>query len=385
MNLLDLLLVVALVAGTFGGYRFGLVARLASWGGLVAGIALGVALLPVLMGAVDVGTTLVRLGLTLLVFFGAAGIGSAIGERVGFRLRREIPTGPAEIGDRIGGALAGAFAVLVAVWLLAPIAAEIPGIVARQARNSAITGFVTDVAPRPPGPVRSLRRVVGQTRFPEVFSGLRPAPDTGPPPASVPLAPAVLGRVTASSVGVESFACDARHEGSGFVVAPDLVATNAHVVAGADRLRLRMPEGGMEPASVVSFDPDRDLALLRAPGLQTSPLGIGGAPAGTDGAVVGYPRGLDRPRTRPAVVRREQAVTGRDIYGNGSVRREVLFLGADLAQGDSGAPLVDPSGQAVGVVFAVAADRSGTAYALDDTELRALLDAPRNEDPGPCL
>jgi S1-C subfamily serine protease len=86
-------------------------------------------------------------------------------------------------------------------------------------------------------------------------------------------------------------------------------------------------------------------------------------------------------------VRDKVTAVGRDLYDEHETRRQVLILAADLAPGDSGAALVDPTGTVVGVAFAIAPDRPGTSYALDTSELRAALSAPRRAgtDTGDCL
>lgn len=195
-----------------------------------------------------------------------------------------------------------------------------------------------------------------------------------------------VARAVRSTVNVESFGCGGLHEGSGFTVAPNVVVTNAHVVAGADRVRVRRPDGRVLPASIVRFDPNRDLAVLSVAGLGQESLPIGNAPEGTAAAVLGYPGGQNNVRVAPAVIREENPTIGRDIYGRQRTQRQVLFLASRLRQGDSGSAVIDGQGQVIGVAFAVAPDRPGAAYALDDSELRAVLAAPRRQGAGgPCV
>ena len=226
---------------------------------------------------------------------------------------------------------------------------------------------------------------MGDARIPDVFDDLRPAPDTGPPPSQVPVPPAVVARSVASTVNIESEGCGGLHEGSGFVIDRDTVVTNAHVVAGGDTIRARRPDGRLVRAQVVVFDDNRDLAVLSAPGLGLQPLTMASASEGTEGAVLGYPGGQNRVRVAPAVVRQEVTATGRDIYSRDRTRRRVLILASALRPGDSGAAFIDAGGRVVGVAFAIAPDRSATAYAVDDTELRAVLAAPRRPGVGPCI
>lgn len=385
MNLLDLLLGIGLLSALMGGYRLGLVARLASWGGAIGGFLLGLRLLPLVLRRIGELDSLGRLFVTLALLLLAAAIGGAVGEAVGSKLRRAVPPGPARLLDHTGGALIGVAGTLFSLWLLLPVVADVPGAAAQLARNSLILSVLQDTAPRPPEFAQTLRALVGNARIPDVFDDLRPAPDTGPPPSEVPVPQAVVARALGSTVNVESQGCGGMHEGSGFTVDRNLVVTNAHVVAGGDNIRVRRPDGRLLSARAVAFDDNRDLALLEVPGLGQEPLGIASASVGTEGAVLGYPGGQNQPRVAPAVVSQKVNATGRDIYGRDRTRRQVLILASSLRQGDSGAALIDGDGRVVGVAFAIAPDRSGTSYALDDSELRAVLAAPRQAGVGPCI
>jgi S1-C subfamily serine protease len=204
-----------------------------------------------------------------------------------------------------------------------------------------------------------------------------PHPPELDPPTTAPLAPEVQARVAASTVKVSGVACSRRQDGSGFAAGPELVATNAHVVAGVAYPEVRRPDGRRLAARVVLFDPARDLALLQVPGLGQTPLPVGNVDVGEAAAVFGHPGGQDALEISPATVTSQAAVVGNDLYERDHARRQLLFLAARLAPGDSGGALVDPSGAVVGVAFAVAPGQHTTAYALSSAELRAVLAAPR--------
>lgn len=385
MNLLDVILGIALLSALAGGWRVGLVARVASWIGALGGFFLALRLLPIALREVGNVAPSGRLFLTLGVLLVGAAIGGAIGEAIGSALRRAVPP-PARVLDRTGGAFVGVAGLLVGLWLFLPIVAQVPGSAAQQARNSRVLGTIDDLAPEPPDASRAVRSLVGDARFPDVFADLRPSPDIGPPPSEVPVAAAVVARAVASTVNVEADGCGGRHEGSGFAAAENLIATNAHVVAGAERVRVRRPDGRLLPATIVLFDPARDLALLSVPRLGQVALAIASPAEGTAGAVLGYPGGQNTVRVAPAVVRQEAPTIGRDIYNRSRTQRQVLYLASALRPGDSGGALIDAEGRVIGVAFAIAPDRPGTAYALDDSELREALVAPRQPGAGgPCI
>jgi S1-C subfamily serine protease len=166
-----------------------------------------------------------------------------------------------------------------------------------------------------------------------------------------------------------------------------MVVTNAHVVAGEKSTSVMRPDGKVLKAQVVVFDPNRDLAVLRVPGLGQQPLRVSTAKVGDAGAVFGHPNGQDQLRIAPAKISQEVEAVGRDIYDSRTTHRDVFIVAAALRPGDSGAALVDPKGDVVGVAFAIAPDRPGTAYTLTDKELRQVLAEPADTPvpTGPCL
>lgn len=384
MNTLDLFVVVAAVMAAVGGYRIGFLARVASWiglalGGILGGLV-GEALLERLPEATDDQALWIFLGCLL----GLAFIGQAAGLVLGRTLHVALPFGGARQTDRVVGAAAGVVGVVLLLWLVLPIIAEKSGWFAVQSRTSALAELVDERLPEPPN--AALRRFVNDGRFPRVFEALERAPDLGPPPEASGLPDAVIDAVIPSTVKVEGTACRRIQEGSGFVVGDGLVVTNAHVVAGEDETVLERSDGSEVDATVVAFDPNRDLAVLRAEDLDRPALGLGEADEGTTGAVFGHPGGGPL-RIAPFQVGEEVNATGTDIYDGARTERRVLILAAQLAPGDSGAALVDGAGNVVGVAFAIAPDRPGVAYALDDAELRAVLAGDLNTevDTGPCL
>lgn len=381
MNFLDLIVVVAAASAVVGGWRLGFLARAVSWVGMAVGLYVAARLLPAAIRTFDGSTPTTRLIVAAVVLIGGAFVGQALGLLAGARIRRFVAIGPLRTVDRAVGGAVGLVGVIVALWLLLPAMSNVPGSVARQARGSAVARFVDSELPPPPNTLQTLRRLVGNSAFPQVFDALRPAPDTGPPPASTGMAPAILSRVEASTVKVSGLACDRIQEGSGFTVAPDTILTNAHVVAGERSTSVLMPTGSQKPATVVLFDADRDIAILHVGGLPEAPLPIGTASTGTTGAVFGHPNGVNNIVIAPAAIRREVVAVGRDLYDQHQTSRAVFILASALHPGDSGGALVNQSGVVVGMAFAIAPDRPGTSYALTAKELNADLAAPRTGAP----
>jgi S1-C subfamily serine protease len=164
------------------------------------------------------------------------------------------------------------------------------------------------------------------------------------------------------------------------------VVTNAHVVAGQEESEVELTDGTRLDAVVVVFDPGRDLAVLRVPGLNRNPLPIADAGPGASGGVFGYPGGAPL-RIQPFQVGDEVRAVGTDIYDRQRSERMVLILASQLRPGDSGSALVDGAGNVIGVAFAIAPDDPNVAYGLDVVELQAVLagDLATPVETGPCL
>jgi S1-C subfamily serine protease len=177
-------------------------------------------------------------------------------------------------------------------------------------------------------------------------------------------------------VQVQATGCGGISSGSGFVTQSGFVVTNAHVIAGGDGFVVRSTAGERE-AAVILFDPELDLAVLSAPGLEAPPIGWTPAPAvrETEGATLGFPGGQRDMVVKPATVRSRSEAVGRDIYGRGLAPREILTLAATVQRGDSGGPFVTADGLIGGVVFAANAAQPGEGYALTAERVRPDVDA----------
>lgn len=383
--MLDVVILGVALAAAFGGYRLGFMARAASWFGMVVGIGLAARVAdPVLrrMDQADDGRQLLTAAALLI---GGAFLGQALGLVVGSRLHYSLPAGNARDADRVGGAAAGVLGVVVAVWLLTPAMARVPGQSARLARGSVVAQVISEALPPPPDSLRSIERLIG-TQLPDVLDAFQRAPELGPPPEGIGISEELANAVAASTVKVEARACGRLQDGSGAVLAPDLVVTNAHVVAGAEDVIVeRHPDGEPLAGTVVAFDPNRDVAVLAVPGIGRPPLAFGDAESGEVGAVFGHPGG-GQLELSPFSVGEEVTATGRDIYGDSQTRRQVLFLAAQLQPGDSGGALIDAEGLVIGVAFAIAPDDRNVAYALTVEEVQAVLTGPlQPTEAGPCL
>jgi S1-C subfamily serine protease len=390
VNLLDLVIVLLLVTSIGGGWRLGLLTGATSWVLLVQSLVVATLVLPAVVTTVGGKDPGMRLMVGIILFVSAGFGGQQLGLVLGRRFHRSLlpEEGPARHRDKVAGAVAAPLAVLLALWLLVlPPLVEATGSLNRLARHSALARAIDAAFPDAPETSQALRRLAGPAGAPDVFEGLVPALDTGPPPTATGFDAAVVARVSASTVKVEGVACFYERDGSGFTVGPDLVMTNAHVVAGETRTTVVRPDGRRMRGQVVVFDPARDLALLEVPGLGQAPLSLGTGRVGSTAAVFGHPGGQAPLEISPAAIRQQVNALGEDLYDVAVTRRTVYVLAAELEPGDSGGPLVDESGSVVGVAFAISPDAPTTAYALAVPELRHVLDAERSSPAttGPCI
>jgi S1-C subfamily serine protease len=388
MNWLDVVILAAAFGAAFGGWRLGFIARVFAWAGVAAALVIGVRFVPRIVTEFGGTNADDRVTVALLFLVLLATIGQAVGLGVGLLAHRVIPMrNPLPLWDRLAGAAVGVLGVLVLVWMVIPSLATAKGWPARMARDSFFVETIQRWAPEQPSRFAAWGRSISDAPYPSALGRLDDPPNPGRPPVQT-LSPEVDERARASVLKVSGHACRQIQEGSGWVSSPDVVVTNAHVVAGEDSTTVEDAQGNELPATVVLFDPLRDLAVLSVPGLSSAPLPLASGFKGDVGAVYGYPGG-GRLSASPAKVGEEILAVGTDIYRTRPSRRHVYVLAAALAPGDSGGPFVDTRGDVIGVAFAIDPGRTATGYALTDAEVRPVLAEAQGRqgavDTGRCL
>lgn len=392
-NILDLLLLLLVVLYTIEGARRGFVRTAVSALGFVGGGLLGFQVLPDLLGGRLVGfrpaLALIVLAAVVLVF---ALVGQALTMTLARALRIGASTRVGPLDAILGAILTGTLALCVG-WLGAGLVrVAMPGDVARAVGSSRIIAVADRALPVTSADVLDRAHAVFEAYdFPRVFEGvtaepIRPVEAADPSAKQTP----TITRAGRSVVRIDATAaaCGRIQEGSGFVASPGVVVTNAHVVAGTSQVVIRK-DRLRSTASVVSFDPARDLAVLEVDtaSLRPLPLAKANLDTGDTAVVAGYPLGgplvIDSARTRDRITAR-----GRDIYGEGRVTRDVYALRVPIQPGNSGGPVLTPAGEVAGVVFARSLDDEGTAYALTLDELAPVLTSARRGSPvssGDCV
>jgi len=382
INVIDILILIAAVVGLANGYRRGFWLSLAQYVGLTVGVLLGAATARYVLDYLQINNPSARpLGAVLVLVIGGS-LGSSIGFAVGEPIRRNIlRTGIHTSTDSVAGAALSGFAVLLMCWFLGLSFSRGPSPeISQQIQRSTLLRALDSIAPRPPAFLASVEQVLAGVQFPPVFAGLEPSlPAALPLPATVDTPEVRLAKQQV--VKVSSLGCGGIVTGSGIPLGNGYVATDAHVVSGTTSHTIQKPDGTTFHATVVLFDPERDVAVLYAAGFNTQGMTFGSASRGTEGAVIGYPGGGGE-QVVPAVVDGQVTAQGRDIYNQNLVTRQIFVLQASVRPGNSGGPLIDLKGRVLGMVFATSASDPNQAYALTDDEIQPdIRDAEANPTP----
>jgi S1-C subfamily serine protease len=280
--------------------------------------------------------------------------------------------------DSLGGAAVSVVSVLLIAWFIgsAVVNAPFPA-VARQVRSSEVLRGVNDFMP--PGALTmfsDFRHLLDRSPYTQVFGalGINGSANVPPPDKAVLAWPAVK-KDRASIVKITGDAratCNRSLEGSGFVISPQHVLTNAHVVAGITNGPYVGYNGtSVRQAKVVLFDWNTDVAILYVPGLPAPPLRFAAqANRGSGAVVAGYPENGGF-RAVPARVGSQWSATGPNIYQSGSVTRAIYAVRARVQPGNSGGPLLAKNGKVYGVIFAASTTARNTGFALTASAVRA--------------
>ncbi len=281
--------------------------------------------------------------------------------------------------DGAGGAALIAAVALGLVWIFGAVALHAPATerLRSDVQDSVILSNLNEVLP-PSGPVLG-----ALDRVDPAPSVLGPTTPVAAPSTAIAADPEVLA-AGESVVRVLSTACGLGIEGSGWAVAPGLIVTNAHVIAGAKDTTVTTQDGAELDATPVYYGTRNDLALLRV-GADIPALPITSTrPVGAEAAVLGYPE--NGPYVlAPARIGETRETVSEDSYGRGPVDRTIVSLGGTVRSGNSGGPLVDADGRVVGTVFATTTSGSPGGFAIPAELVRGALDDVATEvDTGPC-
>jgi S1-C subfamily serine protease len=374
---LDIAVLSVAFIAAISGWRSGALGSLLSFVGVLLGAIAGVLLAPHLVAHISAPRA--KLFAALFLILGLVVVGEVAGVVLGRAVRGAIHSNSVRFFDSLIGVAVQLVVVLVAAWLLATPLTSSSGqpSLAAAVRGSRVLAQVNDFAPEwlktVPKRLSALLDTSGLPQVLEPFSRT-PVVAVAAPDAALANNP-VVESTEPSVVKIRAIApsCQKVLEGSGFVLSPDRVMTNAHVVAGANSVTVEA-SGNPYDATVVSYDPTVDIAILSVPNLPSGPLPFANTPvtSGTQAVVMGYPGGGGFMAT-PARIRELIELSGPDIYRSATVNREVYTVRASVEQGNSGGPLIDLNGQVLGVVFGAAVDDNDTGFVLTAKEVAAQL------------
>jgi len=364
------------------GYVQGFIISVLSLAGFAVGAFIGTRLGPLLLpdGAESPYAPVFGLAGALL----AGGILATGLEGVGFSIRRRLPGGQAlTVVDGLFGAALTACLALGIAWIAGAVALQTPGArdLRRDIQRSAILSELNAILP-PSGPILN-----ALARFDPSPTVDGPEADVKAPRGSI-LRDRDVREARKSVVRVLGTACGLGIQGSGWVAAPGIVVTNAHVVAGEDDTVVQEGfDGPKHDAVPIAYDSTNDIAVLRVDGLDLPALKLSGSPtSGRAAAILGYPENgpYDPKAGRLGATRK---VLTQDAYGNGPVERELTSLRGKVRSGNSGGPMVDGRGEVVTTIFAALRNspRPGGFGVPNDVVSSTLARAGGGEvDTGPC-
>jgi S1-C subfamily serine protease len=363
VDVVDIVLIVVVIVAALHGLRLGALIQLFTFGGFWIGLTVGALVASPIARAIH--STNVKAFVALAVVFGVAlifGVGGRIAGSWSNAAAKRLRLGLLDSGL---GVIVAVVAALLSAWLVASVVSGSRYTwLNSEVQRSDILKTVDSILPPVPSLFSQVQSFLSAEGFPPVFAELAPPLASPVPVPSSSQAQGIASGASPSTVKILGEACGDLQEGSGFVVQPGLVVTNAHVVAGEPLTEVEVG-GNYYRARPVLFDPQFDLAVLRTDAPLGPPLPIDGADVGrgTKGAVVGYPE--DGPLTVvPAGVTANLQAEGRDIYNSGLVVRDVYQLEADVRPGNSGGPLLDAQQVVIGVVFSRSTVEANVGYAL---------------------
>jgi S1-C subfamily serine protease len=385
--LINILIVVIAAAAVYRSWHSGFVRQFLTSGGFFAGLFLGRWLEGFTITLVHTPTS--RGVMTIITILGIALCCLVIGEFIGISLKYHL------LGKRLNkldnglGAVLTVCSILVSVWLLSAVANSLPASELSMALNqSQIVNGINRVMPSAPNLIADIGKLIDPNGFPDVFAGGEPIPQgTVNLPSLGSLQSAVNADKT-SVVRIQGHGCGGIVSGSGFIVGSNLVATNAHVVAGITHPVVQ-DIGGSHNARVIWFDANLDFAVLQVSGLAGKPLTLDATSIarGTPAAVLGYPGGGEF-NAGPSAVLQEFEASGHNIYDTGVTLRSVYEIQATVIPGNSGGPLVAANGNVIGVVFAESTTYNHVGYALAMSkvisEIQQARDNPKTVSTGAC-
>lgn len=374
ISILDFLYVLVILHFAIKGYRYGFLDQFFSFLGFCAGI------LTAIYSSVFLQQLVLDFEYRDAALFGFVFVSGILGALLvqgvfHYFSKKSVPKiSFFHLLNSFAGAIFGTMFALVSIWTFSLLLIILPQVkIPTELGTSKLHELLIQKIPNTSVVISELQKIADDNNFPHLFIGNEPQPA---PKVEIPLpadiAP-VVERSRSSVAKIESTGCRGISYGSGFSVSPHLIITNAHVVAGSDSTAIRIGND-LIPVKVILFNPNLDVAILSTKTRLSSYLSLstGLAPRGTRAVVVGYPEGGPFTAVAAGVSQRISA-TGRNIYNEGVVNRDVYELQTTIKQGNSGGPLIALEGSVIGIVFGKSLSKDGVGYALTSLEVQKFI------------
>ncbi|MEX0668259.1 MAG: MarP family serine protease [Candidatus Saccharimonadales bacterium] len=391
MNVLDITILIALTALGYWWFKYGkygLIRSVFALVGFWTGFFISTLLTPLVINYV--GNLNIKITLFIILIFGGSIFFSYLGGKLGKELEPINNKWKLKRLDRSLGVVGGIIMTIFGLWLISGIIISLPfRNINNQINNSVTFQTINQVMPPAPVMIDRISAMIGDSQLSEVLFGapLRPVEIAEIPSDEKVLA--VVEYASDSTVRIESTVCKDIMTGSGFVVADNLIATNAHVVAGNNNPQV-IDLNGRRAGEVIYFDADLDLAFVRADNLAGNPLETSRDThsRGATAAILGYPGG-ERLQAEPAYISRDIQARGLNIYREKLATRHMYELQTSITTGYSGGPLVLPTGEVIGMVTARSETEEDVGYAIltkaINDSLKRSQAMPYTIDAGECI
>lgn len=364
--LVDLFILLFIGVAAYRSRRSGFVRQFFGTVGFFGGLLLGRLVEPHIINLVSSSGS--RIIVAAICMLGFALVFLTLGELLGLKLKLRLLRIKTKYVNRIDNSFGVVLTVATLVfsfWLLAAVLTSLPDNGFQNAiKQSRIIAGLNRVLPPAPTIIADLGSLIDPNGFPDVFVGNEPIPRGNVNLPELGEFEEVVNNTKESVVRLEGQGCGGIVTGSGFVVRDQLIATNAHVVAGIKKLFVQDTNGNHR-GEVVWFDPNLDFAVVRVKNLSGKPLDFNTDKVehGTPAVVLGYPGDGDFDAKAAAILDQIKA-SGRDIYGKGHTLRDVYEVKASIIPGNSGGPVIGVDGRVIGVIFAESTTYQNTGYAI---------------------
>lgn len=377
MNVVDIVIIIALISSMLRGRQIGLVRQLGSTLGFVAGLFVSIPLGQWVASFAD--DAMLKMLLSTLTLIIVSFSMMLFGEYIGLRLKTHMPVGKLiDHIDNAGGSVMAVATFFLGLWFATAFISLLPpSAIQTLVRQSFTFNVIDRNLPPASQALASLNHLINPNDTPLVFSGREPSPDanrTLPPLGNYA---SIIEKVSPSVVRVQGLGCGGIVNGSGWVLSTNRVVTNAHVVAGVASPKV-YDANGTHDARVVQFDAKLDIAVLAVDGLAGKPLPLSTPPLDVNATalIIGYPGGGEQQAQTGVVLDRVDAL-GRDIYGQAKTVRNVYIMQTTVIPGNSGGPIFDEQGRVVGVVFGTSTTYNNIGYGLSLPQIIDQLNAAK--------